>query len=161
MKGGTRATLTDANLLLGLISAETFLGGRMPLSVEAAREAIMRDVAKPLELSVEEAAWAIHVLQVQVRSDRFKSKPWRLFGGEPEAGASATLNPGRATETALPSKFTRRFGRDDVLRFEMAGAGGYGEPDERDVISINEDIRQGKLTPAYARAAYGGSESLS
>lgn len=62
MKGGTRATLTDANLLLGLISAETFLGGRMPLSIEAAREAIMRDVAKPLGLPVEEAAWAIHVL---------------------------------------------------------------------------------------------------
>jgi N-methylhydantoinase B len=100
-------------------------------------------------------------VQVQVRSDRFKSKPWGLFGGNPGAGASATLNPGRATEAALPSKFTRRFGRNDVLRFEMAGAGGYGEPCERDSISVNEDIRQGKLTPAHARAAYGGVEPRS
>jgi N-methylhydantoinase A len=61
-KGGTQATLTDANLVLGLISPETFLGGRMPLSVAAARAAIEADVAIPLGMSVEEAAWAVHVL---------------------------------------------------------------------------------------------------
>lgn len=61
-KGGTRATLTDANLVLGLISAETFLGGRMPLSLPAARAAIEADVAGPLGMGVEDAAWAVHVL---------------------------------------------------------------------------------------------------
>ncbi|MCW2242021.1 hydantoinase/oxoprolinase family protein [Azospirillum canadense] len=61
-KSGTRATLTDANLVLGLISAETFLGGRMSLSVEAARSAVQADVAGPLGVSVEEAAWAVHIL---------------------------------------------------------------------------------------------------
>lgn len=61
-KGGTRATLTDANLVLGLISPETFLGGRMPLSVTAARAAIEADIAVPLGMSVVEAAWAVHVL---------------------------------------------------------------------------------------------------
>ncbi|MGU3495465.1 hydantoinase/oxoprolinase family protein [Xanthobacteraceae bacterium A53D] len=60
--GGERATLTDANLVLGLISPDTFLGGRMALSVEAARRAIETDVAKPLGVSIEEAAYAVHVL---------------------------------------------------------------------------------------------------
>lgn len=61
-KGGVRATLTDANLVLGLVSATTFLGGRMPLDVERARAAIAADIAEPLGTSVEAAAWAVHVL---------------------------------------------------------------------------------------------------
>jgi N-methylhydantoinase A len=62
LRGGTRATLTDANLVLGLIDPDNFLGGRMRLSVEAARTAIAADIAEPLGTSVEEAAWALHVL---------------------------------------------------------------------------------------------------
>lgn len=62
MRGGLRPTLTDANLVLGLIDPENFLGGRMKLSLDAARDAIARDIAGPLATSVEEAAWAIHVL---------------------------------------------------------------------------------------------------
>lgn len=61
-KGGKRATLTDANLVLGLISPSTFLGGRMALCLEAAQAAIRADVAEPLGLSVPEAAYAVHVL---------------------------------------------------------------------------------------------------
>ncbi|SEP84413.1 N-methylhydantoinase A [Faunimonas pinastri] len=61
-KGGTRATLTDANLVLGLLPETGFLGGRFQLDLEQARAAVNRDVAEPLGLSIEEAAWAIHVL---------------------------------------------------------------------------------------------------
>lgn len=93
-------------------------------------------------------------VQVQIRSDRFKSRPWGLFGGGPGAGAAAMLNPGTADEEALPSKFTRRFKRGDVLRFEMAGAGGYGRSEERDRANVDEDVRQGKLTADYARKVY-------
>lgn len=85
-------------------------------------------------------------LQVQVRSDRFKSRPFGLFGGSSGAGAVSILNPGTAAQEALPSKFTRRFKAGDVLRFEMAGAGGYGPASERDPSAIAEDVRQGKVT---------------
>ena len=61
-KGGTQATLTDANLVLGLISPTTFLGGRMPLDMNAARTAIEKDIAIPLGMSIEDAAWSVHVL---------------------------------------------------------------------------------------------------
>ncbi|PIF15200.1 hydantoinase/oxoprolinase family protein [Candidatus Pantoea floridensis] len=58
-RGGERPTVTDANLVLGLLDPDAFLGGRMPLDVAAARQAIRR-VAEPLGLSIEDAAWGIH-----------------------------------------------------------------------------------------------------
>ena len=58
-RGGKLPTVTDANLVLGLLDPDAFLGGRMSLNVTAAREAISR-VAGPLNLSIEEAAWGIH-----------------------------------------------------------------------------------------------------
>jgi N-methylhydantoinase A len=54
--GGTAPTVTDANLVLGRLSATRFLGGEMRLDFDAAREAIRREIAAPLELSVEQAA---------------------------------------------------------------------------------------------------------
>jgi N-methylhydantoinase A len=55
-KGGTRPTSTDANLVLGYLNPEFFAGGRMSLDLAAAERAIAEHVAKPLGLSVVEAA---------------------------------------------------------------------------------------------------------
>jgi len=57
--GGRLATVTDADVVLGIISPDNFLGGRMKLDGEAAREAIRAQVAEPLGLSVERAAAGI------------------------------------------------------------------------------------------------------
>lgn len=59
-RGGSRPTVTDADLVLGYIGADSFLRGKMRLDREAARRAIADHVASPLGLSVEEAAWGIH-----------------------------------------------------------------------------------------------------
>ena len=59
-QGGTRPTVTDADLLLGYIGADSFLRGTMKLDHDAARGAITDHIATPLGLSVEEAAWGIH-----------------------------------------------------------------------------------------------------
>jgi N-methylhydantoinase A len=58
-RGGTRPTATDADLVLGVLDPDNFIGGRMKLDVEAARRAIEEHVAKPLGMSVTEAAWSI------------------------------------------------------------------------------------------------------
>ncbi len=58
--GGRRPTVTDADLLLGYLDAEFFLGGRMPLSREAAERAIDEHIARPLGLDLVQAAWGIH-----------------------------------------------------------------------------------------------------
>ncbi len=57
--GGKDATVTDADVALGIISPDNFLGGRMKLDREAAKEAIRAQVAEPLGLSVERAAAGI------------------------------------------------------------------------------------------------------
>jgi N-methylhydantoinase A len=57
-QGGVVATVTDANLVLGRLRPEAFLGGSMPLDTEAARRAVA-DIAMPLGLELEEAAAGI------------------------------------------------------------------------------------------------------
>jgi N-methylhydantoinase A len=55
-RGGTEPTITDANLLLGRLGADRFLGGEMTLDVAAAERAMAMRVALPLGLTVTEAA---------------------------------------------------------------------------------------------------------
>lgn len=57
-RGGERPTVTDANLVLGRLRPDAFLGGRMALDAAAARAAVAR-VAEPLGLTVEAAALGI------------------------------------------------------------------------------------------------------
>ncbi len=58
-RGGTEPTSTDADLVLGVLDPDYFIGGRMALDMSAARAAIETYVAKPLGLGVMAAAWGI------------------------------------------------------------------------------------------------------
>ena len=58
--GGRQPTVTDADLLLGYLDAEFFLGGRMRLDRAAAERAVTEHVAQPLGLDPTAAAWGIH-----------------------------------------------------------------------------------------------------
>jgi len=58
-KGGEKPTVTDAHVVLGRITADSFLGGAMPLHPRYSREAIMESVGRPLNLSLESAARGI------------------------------------------------------------------------------------------------------
>ena len=58
-RGGTEPTVTDADLILGYISPEFFLGGRMGLDEEGARRVIEEKIARPLGMDVIEAASGI------------------------------------------------------------------------------------------------------
>jgi N-methylhydantoinase A len=55
-RGGTLPTTTDANVVLGYLDPEFFAGGRMRLDMAGARRAIEHHIAKPMGLSVEQAA---------------------------------------------------------------------------------------------------------
>src|SRR5262249_28115538 len=55
-RGGTLATVTDADLVCGALNPDYFLGGRARLDMEAARAAIERCVAGPMGLDVTAAA---------------------------------------------------------------------------------------------------------
>ena len=60
--GGTDPCVTDADLLLGYLDENYFLGGEMKLDKEAARRGIEKKVAKPLGVSSIQAIWGIHDL---------------------------------------------------------------------------------------------------
>ncbi|MGE3540153.1 MAG: hydantoinase B/oxoprolinase family protein [Candidatus Tectimicrobiota bacterium] len=59
-KGGTLPTVTDANLLLGYLDPDNFLGGKAPLELSLAEAALREHVAQPLQLSPIEAAYGVH-----------------------------------------------------------------------------------------------------
>jgi N-methylhydantoinase A len=61
-RGGTQPTVTDANLTLGYLNPDDFAGGSMRLDAPAAAAAIEARVARPLGLSVADAAWGIHAI---------------------------------------------------------------------------------------------------
>lgn len=62
-EGGTEPTVTDADLILGIINPDNFLGGRKKLSRELAAEAIRTKIAEPLGLTIEQSAAAIYAIQ--------------------------------------------------------------------------------------------------
>jgi 5-oxoprolinase (ATP-hydrolysing)/N-methylhydantoinase A len=57
--GGDQPTVSDANLVLGYLNPDNFLGGAIPLRADRAREALAA-LAGELGLSVEETAWGVH-----------------------------------------------------------------------------------------------------
>jgi N-methylhydantoinase A len=60
--GGTLPTVADADLVLGYLNPENFLGGRLRLDVALSRRAIEENVARPLDLSIEQAAEGIKTI---------------------------------------------------------------------------------------------------
>ncbi len=58
--GGVNPTVTDADLLLGYLDPDYFLGGEMKLDLDAARGAVRDKAATPLGVTDVEAAWGIH-----------------------------------------------------------------------------------------------------
>jgi N-methylhydantoinase A len=58
-RGGTRPTVTDADVVLGRVRADHFAGGRMRLDAQAAATAVYASVGKPLDLDTTRAALAI------------------------------------------------------------------------------------------------------
>ena len=60
--GGLDPTVTDADLVLGYLNPDYFLGGRLRLDKEASERGIEEQLAKPLGLSLEEAAWGVHTV---------------------------------------------------------------------------------------------------
>ena len=84
--GGTEPTVTDADVVLGIIDPEYFLGGHMKLRADKARAAIAERLAKPLAISVEEAA-----LLVKETVDRNMGEETRRLCAEVTPGNAPLL----------------------------------------------------------------------
>jgi N-methylhydantoinase B len=87
---------------------------------------------------------------LQIRSDRRDVPPYGLYGGQPGRPSMLWLNG-----KELPSKPTLAFKRGDVFREEVAGAGGWGDPLERDPARVLHDVRNEFVTLRSAQDDYG------
>ncbi len=68
-RGGTEPTLTDVLMLIGYIDPKIFLGGKMTLDVGPARDAFRRDIAEPMGMATDEAAFGIYRIAVAQIAD--------------------------------------------------------------------------------------------
>lgn len=90
-----------------------------------------------------------------IEADGNKWPPLGAFGGNHGQPGSIVLNPGRDDEEDLPSKIPyRKVDTGDVVRMTGPAAGGYGDPSERDIQAIREDIADGFITEESARRDY-------
>ena len=87
-------------------------------------------------------------------SDRQKVAPYGLFGGRPGTLGRTVINPGPG-ERVVHGKASREFAYGDVVSFQQPGAGGYGDPLERDPRRVLEDVLDDYVSVEAARADYG------
>ncbi len=66
-----------------------------------------------------------------LRVGGFRSGSWGVAGGAPGELGRCIVDPGRPTERALPSLYTTELTAGSILRVEMAGGSGYGDPQRR------------------------------
>ena len=76
-------------------------------------------------------------------------------GGLAGAKAHSVLRRANGTEEVIPSKVVSAMNRGDRLVVATAGGGGYGDPRTRDRAALQEDVKNGKVSEAAARAIYG------
>ena len=91
---------------------------------------------------------------LQVRSDRRRFRPYGLFGGQPGKPSANFLNPD-GENRLLTAKLTKTIKRGEVFRHEMAGAGGWGDPLDRDPMLVTKDVRNELVSLRAAHDDYG------
>ncbi len=95
-------------------------------------------------------------VRFSMRTDKHDIAPFGSDRGMSGGRGSCIVNPARADETHLPSRFgDYRLGRGTLLRLERPGGGGLGDPLERPAESVVEDVRQGYVSIDRANADYG------
>lgn len=87
-------------------------------------------------------------------ADRHKFRPRGLFGGKPGNAGTIVRNPDTPSEERMRSKALDVLAEGDVVSLRLPGAGGYGDPRERDLEAIDRDLQDGKVTPDGAERGY-------
>jgi N-methylhydantoinase B len=87
-------------------------------------------------------------------SDRQRIPPYGLFGGKEGALGRTVVNPG-TSPVVVHGKASAEFAYGDVISFQQSGAGGYGNPFERDPALVLDDVLDDYVSVDAARTLYG------
>src|SRR5215470_2973212 len=92
---------------------------------------------------------------VNLRTDRFKYSSPGLFNAKPARPSCAVLNPDTPEERSLTSKIAGlRLMKGDLISWDMAGGGGWGNPRQRDPERVRQDVIDGYVSLEAALADY-------
>lgn len=89
-----------------------------------------------------------------ILSDRAKFPPWGIFGGK-DGVPSKYFRVKDGVFTPLKSKCTFEVEPGEIISFQTAGGGGYGDPKLRSREAIRSDIINGKISAEKAKLDYG------
>jgi N-methylhydantoinase B len=90
------------------------------------------------------------------RLDNVRMPAYGVAGGLAGRGGAVTVNPGQPDERAVATLSDgTAIRRNDVIRFETAGGGGWGHPFERAAEQVEADVRCGFVSIDSARLDYG------
>ena len=92
---------------------------------------------------------------LSIMAERTKIPPWGLKGGKPGRTGEYILVRSNGEKVTLPSKVTIDISRGDKLIIRTPGGGGYGDPSNRDIRKIIQDIENGLVTKEGAKSDYG------
>ena len=108
-------------------------------------------------LGIEYVVRARSPLVFNSQADRANCEPWGLEGGRAGRGNRIGLrvNGERGPEFANAKLFWKRIEADDAFIVNSGGGGGFGSPLERPAETVRDDVRQGYVSAAAARALYG------
>lgn len=90
--------------------------------------------------------------EVSIHDDRWLTYPWGVNGGEPGRRSRKELVRGDGSRQILPSKCDRvKVKAGDLLLFDTWGAGGWGDPLQREPAKVLADVRKGLVSAEGAR----------
>ena len=151
-RGGDKPTVTDADLILGYLDPDFFLGGRMELDREGASRAIEQKIASQLGIDAIEAAWGIHQVVNENMANAARVHAVERGKDPRKHPLFLSAGPARFTHTGSPSPSASRVccaarrGRHLGLRFLCAPLAFdfkrslYGRLDDLDWSEVNRAL---------------------
>lgn len=96
-----------------------------------------------------------HVCEFNGVGERFRNKPWGIFGGKAGAHGAFDIEDGEGDTTSLSSKASRvKLTPESMVVISTPGAGGYGPPKDRTRENLTQDRVSGKFTEDYFATHY-------
>jgi N-methylhydantoinase B len=94
--------------------------------------------------------------EISIHDDRHVTQPWGILGGKPGGRSEKWLVRKDGTREPLPAKVDHvKVRNGDRIIFQTAGGGGWGDPLERDPMSVRKDVARKLATADAAREHYG------
>ncbi|MES2534367.1 MAG: hydantoinase B/oxoprolinase family protein [Pseudomonadota bacterium] len=108
-------------------------------------------------LGTEQVIRVMSDIMFNTQIERVECRPWGLFGGLSAMGNEVALQRKGKEEVVYSTGkvFSQMLKEGDTWTLKSGGGGGFGNPTERSLDKIEQDVRNGYVSAASARTLYG------